>query len=67
MPRSDDILSLPPDLPVPVDGGMAKHLQGLHVASNVMFQPCMKTFGLCFVRTGCCWLRSSSRRKSRRT
>jgi peroxiredoxin len=33
MLRSDDILSLPPDLPVPVDDGMAKHLPGLSVAS----------------------------------
>jgi len=32
MPRSDDILSLPPDLPVPVDGGMARRLPGLAIA-----------------------------------
>jgi len=32
MPRSDDILRLPPDLPVPVDDGMARHLMGLRVA-----------------------------------
>lgn len=32
MPRSDDILRLPPDLPVPVDDGMARHLAGLPVA-----------------------------------
>ena len=32
MPRSDDILRLPPDLPVPVDDGMARHLTGLRVA-----------------------------------
>lgn len=32
MPRSDDVLSLPPDLPVPVDDGMARHLPGLPVA-----------------------------------
>jgi peroxiredoxin len=29
--RSDDILSLPSDLPVPVDDGMASHLLGLSV------------------------------------
>lgn len=32
MPRSDDVLSLPADLPVPVDDGMARHLPGLPVA-----------------------------------
>jgi peroxiredoxin len=32
MPRSDDILRLPPDLPVPVDDGMASHLVGLAAA-----------------------------------
>ncbi len=32
MTRSDDILRLPPDLPVPVDDGMASHLLGLAVA-----------------------------------
>jgi peroxiredoxin len=32
MPRSDDLYSLPPDLPVPVDDGMADHLPGLAVA-----------------------------------
>lgn len=32
MPRRDDIFSLPPDLPIPVDDGMAKHLPGLAVA-----------------------------------
>lgn len=31
MSRSDDILSLPPGLPIPVDDGMAKHLPGLAV------------------------------------
>lgn len=30
--RSDDIRRLPPDLPVPVDDGMASHLLGLSVA-----------------------------------
>jgi peroxiredoxin len=33
MARTDDILSLPPDLPVPVDDGLARHLPGLAVAS----------------------------------
>ena len=33
MPRSDDILHLPPDLPVPVDDGMASHLRGMRVAT----------------------------------
>lgn len=28
MPRSDDLYSLPPDLPVPVDDGAADHLRG---------------------------------------
>ncbi len=32
MPRNDDILKLPPDLPIPVDDAMAKHLLGLSVA-----------------------------------
>lgn len=32
MTRRDDILRLPPDLPVPVDDGMASHLLGLFVA-----------------------------------
>ena len=32
MPRNDDILRLPSDLPVPVDDGMASHLPGLPVA-----------------------------------
>lgn len=32
MPRSDDVYSLPPNLPVPVDDGMADHLPGLAVA-----------------------------------
>lgn len=32
MPRSDNILSLPPDLPVPPNDGMAGHLPGLAVA-----------------------------------
>jgi peroxiredoxin len=32
MTRSDDLLRLPPDLPVPVDDGMASHLPGLPVA-----------------------------------
>ena len=32
MSRSDDILRLPPDLPVPVDDNMASHLLGLPVA-----------------------------------
>jgi peroxiredoxin len=31
MTRSDDILRLPSDLPVPVDDGMASHLPGLRV------------------------------------
>jgi peroxiredoxin len=34
MTRSDDIFRLPPDLPVPVDDGMASHLLGLSVASR---------------------------------
>jgi peroxiredoxin len=33
MPRTDDILNLPSDLPVPVDDGMARHLPGLPVAT----------------------------------
>ena len=33
MSRRDDIHSVPPDLPVPVDDGKASHLVGLHVAS----------------------------------
>jgi peroxiredoxin len=33
MPRSDDILRLPPDLPEPLDDGMASHLPGLPVAA----------------------------------
>jgi peroxiredoxin len=32
MPRQDDVHQLPPDLPVPVDDGQAKHLSGLAVA-----------------------------------
>jgi peroxiredoxin len=32
MPRTDDILQLPPDLPTPVDDGMASHLPGMPVA-----------------------------------
>ena len=32
MPRNDDILQLPDDLPVPVDDGMASHLRGMPVA-----------------------------------
>ena len=32
MPRRDDILQLPPDLPVPVDDGLAAHLSGMRVA-----------------------------------
>ena len=32
MPRSDDILQLPPNLPVPVDDGLADHLPGMRVA-----------------------------------
>lgn len=32
MPRKDDILHLPSDLPVPVDDGLAGHLVGLPVA-----------------------------------
>ena len=32
MPRSDDVYRLPPDLPAPVDDGMARHLPGLPVA-----------------------------------
>jgi len=32
MPRNDDILQLPDDLPVPVDDGMASHLHGMPVA-----------------------------------
>ena len=31
MPRRDDLLSLPADLPVPVDDGMARHIPGLRV------------------------------------
>jgi peroxiredoxin len=33
MVRADDIFSLPPDLPVPVDDGLARHLPGLAVAA----------------------------------
>jgi peroxiredoxin len=33
MPRSDDLLRLPSDLPVPLDDGMARHLPGLPVAA----------------------------------
>lgn len=33
VPRSDDLLSLPSDLPVPLDDGMAKHLPGLPIAA----------------------------------
>src|SRR5262245_40053320 len=29
MPRSDDLYSLPPDLPVPLDDGACEHLPGL--------------------------------------
>ena len=32
MPRTDDILQLPPDLLTPVDDGMASHLPGMPVA-----------------------------------
>lgn len=32
MPRSDDVYSLPPNLPVPIDDGMADHLPGIAVA-----------------------------------
>lgn len=32
MPRTDDILRLPPDLPVPIDDGLARHLLGMRVA-----------------------------------
>jgi peroxiredoxin len=34
MTRTDDILRLPPDLPVPADDGMARHLAGLPVVSR---------------------------------
>jgi peroxiredoxin len=34
MSRSDDLLRLPPDLPVPVDDGMASHLIGSPVPSQ---------------------------------
>ena len=34
MPRTDDILQLPPDLPTPVDDGMASHLPGMPVAKE---------------------------------
>jgi len=34
MPRSDDILVLPPNLPVPLDDGMARHLVGMPVAKT---------------------------------
>ena len=33
MPRTDDILQLPDDLPVPVDDGIANHLRGMPVAN----------------------------------
>jgi peroxiredoxin len=33
MPRSDDLHTLPPDLPVPVDDGLAAHLPGTRVPS----------------------------------
>ena len=36
MARGDDILKLPPDLPIPVDDGMAKHLIGLAVARTLL-------------------------------
>lgn len=36
MARSDDILRLPPDLPIPVDDGRAKHLIGLAVARTLL-------------------------------
>jgi len=36
MPRSDNILTLPSDLPVPVDDGMARHLFGLPVAPRFL-------------------------------
>jgi peroxiredoxin len=32
MPRSDDVYSLPPNLPIPVDDGLANHLPGIAVA-----------------------------------
>jgi peroxiredoxin len=34
MARSDDILTLPPNLPVPDDDGMARHLWGFRVATT---------------------------------
>jgi len=36
MPRTDDILTLPPNLPVPVDDGLARHLSGLRVPSILL-------------------------------
>ncbi len=36
MARSDDILKLPPDLPIPLDDGRAKHLIGLALARIVL-------------------------------
>ena len=36
MTRSDDLLRLPPDLPVPVDDGMASHLVGFTVPSQLL-------------------------------
>jgi len=36
MPRNDDILQLPDDLPVPVDDGMASHLRGMPVAKVLL-------------------------------
>jgi peroxiredoxin len=32
MPRRDDVYSLPPNLPIPVDDGLANHLPGIAVA-----------------------------------
>jgi hypothetical protein len=32
MPRTDDIFRLPPNLPVPTDDGLARHLPGMRVA-----------------------------------
>src|SRR5262245_47978533 len=33
MPRGDDIMTLPPDLPAPVDDGGARHLPGARLVS----------------------------------
>jgi peroxiredoxin len=62
MTRSDDILRLPADLPVPVDDGMAGHLLGLPVAPRSLLsttgQPidlsalAGRTVVYCYPRTG---------------